>query len=294
VVIGNKDVGDQFVGNNQIKFVDEDTLYDGMTFNTIKNIIEEIYPSAIRKTGWYFQQFLKIAYALISESNAYLVWDGDTIPLKRLEFINSESGRYYFNLIKTRARFVQAYFNTLGKLFYPPLKRVIKESFISEHMIIDVKIMKEMISSIETNKNLCGDTFFERILRIIDRNSLGIGGFSEFETYGTYVYTKYPEKVEFRDLRTMRHGKVYFGDSPKIEDLEWARADYDTISFEGFESKWPISFLWQNTFVQAHFHMESVNKVVFPMISQHHEIIRAAKFMRARVRGIIDKGEEQK
>ena len=168
------------------------------------------------------------------------------------------------------------FFDTLEKLFCPPLKKVIEESFVSEHMIIDVKIMKEMISNIETNKNLCGDTFFERILRIIDKNSF-ITGFSEYETHGTYICTKYPEKVEFRYLRTNRVAKVYFGNSPKIEDLEWAGADYDTISFEGFESEWFIPFLWRNTFVQAHFHMESVGRIVFPMIWGHHAIRRTAK-----------------
>lgn len=110
-VIGSAKVGERFGGDPRVRFVCEDSLYEGMTFARIKTILEQRDPGAGRRTGWYFQQFLKMAYALCCEAKAYLVWDGDTLPLRKLTF--EENGKYLFNL---KEEYHLPYFATMQKL----------------------------------------------------------------------------------------------------------------------------------------------------------------------------------
>ena len=50
------------------------------------------------KPGWYYQQFLKMAYASKCECGYYMSWDSDTIPLRRIEMFDRED-RPYFDMI---------------------------------------------------------------------------------------------------------------------------------------------------------------------------------------------------
>ena len=46
-------------------------------------------------TGWYYQQFLKMQYAFVCRDEYYMVWDGDTIPCKKITMFQEESGKPY-------------------------------------------------------------------------------------------------------------------------------------------------------------------------------------------------------
>ena len=56
------------------------------------------------------------------------------------------------------------------------------ESFIAEHMLFNVKIVKEFLYKIEQNDAVFGNKFFEKILYASDFSKQG-NVFSEFETY---------------------------------------------------------------------------------------------------------------
>ena len=105
------------------------------------------------------------------------------------------------------------------------------ESFISEHMLFDSRIVKQMIEEIEHNKWLKGKSFFEKILRATAFD-VRPQAFSEFETYGTYCEYNYPQYYKKRHLRTFRAGKMFLGDRPSREILDWVGKCIDTISFE--------------------------------------------------------------
>ena len=42
------------------------------------------------RPGWYYQQFLKMAFSNWSKSRYYMAWDADTIPLRKKEMFNCE------------------------------------------------------------------------------------------------------------------------------------------------------------------------------------------------------------
>ena len=94
--------------------------------------------------------------------------------------------------------------------------------------------LTEQNPQIEKNGN---NECYINILDSISREELALSGFSEFETYGTYVETYLKGKYLYRDIDTLRNGKKYFSTVPSDEILEWLAKDYACISFE----KWDIN-----------------------------------------------------
>jgi hypothetical protein len=181
---------------------------------------------------WYFQQFLKMAYSFKSETQYYLIWDSDTIPLNPIHFFINDGDKLKCMFTMKDEHHVP-YFKTINVLFDGKVFKLTNKSFIAEHMMIDKDIMLEIIHKIDDNAKIPGNNFFEKILYAIDRNEISSSGFSEFETYGNYVLKYYPEKYCLRQLRTFREGSL-FVDKPAINErvLNWIAKSYDTISFE--------------------------------------------------------------
>ena len=125
------------------------------------------------------------------------------------------------------------YFATINRLFNGEVQRFdTKVSFIAEHMIFDCSIVKEIITKIQKNSLLIGNSWWEKILRAIDPADLIGSGFSEFETYGNYVFKFHPDLVKLRSLRTLRQGAYFLGNSPSCEQLDWAGNGFDIVSIE--------------------------------------------------------------
>ena len=177
------------------------------------------------------QQFIKLGLAKIADDDYYLVWDGDTVPLNPLSFFDM-AGRPYFNL---KREYFHAYFHTIERLF--GLKKLVRESFISEHMLFNSEAAGKMLSEIEENQNLEGKFFWQKILHAADLLHADFikddqRFFSEFETFGTFCTAFYPDLYARRKLRTLRHGSDFLGFSSSAEILDWCAKDFDTISFE--------------------------------------------------------------
>lgn len=233
------------ISDPNIRLEDEDCIFPEMTLKRLKDVIKERGGLASR-TGWYFQQFLKMAWAYKTKENRYLVWDSDTIPLNPLSFI--ENNNILFN---QKTEYNQPYFETINTLFHGKITRKINGSFIAEHMVIDSGIMKRMLDEISFDINLKGESFWEKILYSVPETSLSHSGFSEFETYGNYALSV-SDVYSPRILRTLRSGRVFLGTSPSKKQLDDASKYYDLVSIEspsqsfGLASKvmpWTTKFL---------------------------------------------------
>lgn len=228
VVIGNRKINeliDQDFGRNSlVSFIDEDTMINGLSFQYLRNIIAS--RNAEKRTGWYFQQLLKLGYALLTEDDYYITWDADMIPLKEISFFDKEN----HPLFSTSNEYNGWYFVTLKKLLN--IDKCIKGSFISEHMVFNRKIVRTMLDEIESDS---GIKWYDRIIESVSDEFLPGSGFSEFETYGSYCVSKYPEEYRFRNLHALRGGKTIFGEIPDTEVLKWLSKCFDTISFEKFD-----------------------------------------------------------
>lgn len=208
--------------------IDEDLLVPK------ENLIKLFNIRGINETdriGWYEQQFLKMSYSRICKNDYYLLWDADTIPINKINMF--DNGYPIFD-IKTEHH--QPYFNTI-KLLLPSLK-FSKFSYISEHMIIKTEFMKNLLEKIEKNNVIQGKNFWDKILMSIDKKDITQSGFSEFETYGSFVDTYYPNYYKHRKWSSKREMVKFFGKIDNLcqSDFDWLAKDFNSISFE----KWDI------------------------------------------------------
>lgn len=211
--------------NIGVIYLDENEIFPEMNIEIIKKYVGE------KRAGWYFQQFLKMSYAYICKDEYYLVWDADTIPLKKMYFEDFTDQKKIFTI---KEEYHKPYFSTLRKLFNNEIERSGNFSFIAEHMLINKKIMLELINKIENNNEIQGGRFFEKILYAINKEDLIGSGFSEYETYGNYVMKMYPQLYKIRTLKTLREGAHYLGLKPSHKMLEWIAKEYDTVSLENW------------------------------------------------------------
>ena len=239
--IGTKEVGDiaenDAVIGSRVKWVDEnelvsfDQVHECMT-ERLKNIYgSESVPRGV--TGWYYQQFLKMQYAFICNDEYYLVWDGDTVPCRKISMFSPETGQPYLDL---KHEYHPEYFDTMGKIL-PGFAKVIERSFISEHMLFRCDIMKSLVTDIECNASIPGEHFWEKIINAIPPEKICDSSFSEFETYGTYCALRNPNTYRLREWHSFRMGASFFDmDTISERDFEWLGKDFDAISFEKGQS----------------------------------------------------------
>lgn len=228
--IGDSEVGNlsaKLRENSRFEYINEEEI---LPFYKVKEYFANIlgYEDVPRGlVGWYYQQFLKMSYANLCKDKYYLAWDGDTVPVRPVELFCGDVP--YFDM---KREYHRPYFDTIQKLF-PSLNKVIEKSFISEHMVFDKEIMRKMLTNIETAEYLSGDTYCEKILRCVGREGLTSNSFSEFELYGTYVETYFPNAYLLRSWTSYRNCGQYFSpDNISEEEMDWLGKDFCAITFE--------------------------------------------------------------
>jgi hypothetical protein len=209
-------------GQEYVTILDENTLIDGLTFDGIKEIAHRY--TSCTSPGWFYQQFLKYGFALTPYAKKYyLSWDADTIPIAKISFFENErpvfTRKYEYN---------DNYFATVEKIL--GLKKIVPFSFVAEHMVFESKIVKEILDIIAVC-NVEGSSWAEKIMRAGNFDHI-FPPFSEFETYGTYVMTYYPDRYDVRQLNTFRHGGWIKGRLISDKMLDKLSFDVDSISFE--------------------------------------------------------------
>lgn len=209
-----------------VELLDEDGITNGLTFKAVEKYFSNRFNNTTR-VGWYFQQFIKMAYCYISHDDSYLLWDADTIPLHPIEF--QVDGKYYLDV---KDEFHEPYFHTLKSIL--SLNKEIDKSFIAEHMIINKYYMQELIELIMKKESLKGGLFFERILNAISDADMFPSGFSEYETYGTFINRYHHDTFELRRIKSLRLTRRIFGDCIDDELISWVAntSEYSIISIE--------------------------------------------------------------
>lgn len=238
--VGNADVARLVEISNlgdKVRFLDENAI---LPFDAVHEVMKQALKEVLQGqelprgiTGWYYQQFLKMQYACMCEDDYYLVWDGDTIPCRPFSMFHEASGIPYLDL---KTEYHKEYFDTLSKLI-PGMHKCIEKSFISEHMLIHGGTMRRLLQDIETNGDIPGNAFWEKVIHSIDTGNLQSNSFSEFETYGTYVALRCPDTYRLRSWHSFRYGGVFYSlDTISVDDYEWLGKDFYAISFEKGDS----------------------------------------------------------
>ena len=209
---------------SQCVVLDENNLIEGLSFEGVKNLISRHAPQHVSITGWYFQQFLKLGFALSKYCKVYyLSWDADTLPLAPIVFFESDHILY-----NPKSENHVNYFSTMESLL--GFGRIVDHSFISESIMFSSKIVREMIADIE-KAPVEGDNWISKIINACDMEQ-SVQAFSEFETYGNYCSIKYPELYQQRHLNTFREAGMICGRQISEKRLLKMSFDLDMASFE--------------------------------------------------------------
>nr|WP_199731632.1 DUF6492 family protein [Cohnella endophytica] len=129
------------------------------------------------RSGWLYQQLLKLGSSSFVGQRYYLVMDADTILIRPHRFLANGKQTFY-----CRSWSQPEYFVTYRKLMGKRAAR--PRSFVTHYMMFDKTKLKTLKDNIE---NRHGKIWYKAIIGSINRTKQF--GFSEYETYGNYVYS---------------------------------------------------------------------------------------------------------
>ncbi len=197
--------------------------------NAKDKIIQKLDKNNQHRVGWYLQQFVKIAAVLENDpASTVLIWDADTVPLKPLEFINSEGKLIYYQGEEYRKSYFDFIEIALG------LKRTQTFSFIAQSLTTRVSWAKELFDSLESSTKM---PWIDAVL--FHLNPAEPAGFAEFETLGTWIWHHHQDEIIVSDRSWYRNGLSLVGNPMSLSKLAWKglAKSYDFISFEVWDKK---------------------------------------------------------
>ncbi len=189
IVISNRKLTDQAEWFNEKKFP--------FSIQEVARHLPVPKDSALtfKRTGWYFQQLLKLyaCYVIPKVSSNVLCLDADTIFLNQVEFIDS-SGTPLYN---PGIEYHKPYFIHMQKLL-PGLDRFYAEhSGISHHMLFQKEALNDLFKRVELQHSM---EFWKAFCVCVDPEEVSGSGASEYETYFNFLsYTS--RKARIRKLK---------------------------------------------------------------------------------------------
>jgi hypothetical protein len=192
-------------------------------------ITQTLTPENQDRVGWYLQQFVKISAVLTHDDrDVVVIWDADTVPLKKLEFINSHGQFIYYKGDEYRKSYFDFIERALG------LKRTQNFSFIAQSLILKVSWARELTNTLVQKTKL---PWFDAILLFLDRAEPA--GFAEFETLGTWIWNYHRDELIISERPWHRNGLSLVGNPLKLSQSTWRglAKSYDFIGFEVWDVK---------------------------------------------------------
>lgn len=201
---------EKFCEEQNLVFIDENIVLP----ITVRDI--NYNPNGINRSGWIFQQLLKLNSDTLTDKEYFLIVDSDTVFSRPQTFIN-KNGKM---LLNCSDEYHKPYFDTYKKLI--PLDKRYKKSFVCHHMLFSVKYLRELKKVIENNT---GMIWWRAILSNLDNNECSC--FSEYETYGNYMFFYHNDKIY---LRYWYNKAVLLKDFDKIKHKD----AYKSISMHAY------------------------------------------------------------
>lgn len=138
------------------------------------------------RSGWLFQQLLKLSADNIITQDYFLVIDSDTIFTRPKIFLYKNK-----MIFDQSEEWHEPYHNVFNKIF--GFKTKSRLSFITHYMLFNKYYLKEMKQYIEQKH---GKVWIDVVLENVDYNSNS--GFSEYETFGNFML-EYHKKSMIRE-----------------------------------------------------------------------------------------------
>ncbi|MCV9952131.1 DUF6492 family protein [Paenibacillus sp. BT-177] len=197
--------------NKKCTFIDEKTVLP-ITKNHIR-----YGTTRWDRSGWLYQQLLKMNGDKISKTSFFLVIDADTILIRPHTFRKDGKTIFYY-----RSWSQPEYFRTYRKLM--GVKAPSPKSFVTHYMLFEKTRLAQLKQVIETRH---GEPWYNAIIQSIDRTKQF--GFSEYETYANYLYSNQPSRMILRNsLNKALHSRA---SSLSPKQLDVYAQSYRSLSF---------------------------------------------------------------
>ncbi len=183
-----------------------DVVPESFYLPTVLQLLREQFPADLSyRAGWYLQQFLKIE-AIRSDPRDCdcLIWDADTVPVRRLEFWDDEQ-RFILRTGIHQPAIHPPYFSLISSLF--GIERKFDTSFISQCFPVRSRWIREMCDQLARKHHV--DHWFEPVVNYVVEHPSPCG-FSEYETIGLWVLENYCEDIVLQDGNYFRPANNLF------------------------------------------------------------------------------------
>ena len=154
----------------------------------------QIYRNKLfKRLNWYYQQIIKISFIInnkICKKNNLVLWDADTLILKKIDFFKKHKSINYANVFE----YHRPYFLTCEKLLNTKIPRKYLSS-INQFIAISPQENKFIKSKFRNNKtkSINSEIIFNKVIQSIysGNKDFNHSMFSEYETFGLCNYLKY-------------------------------------------------------------------------------------------------------
>lgn len=215
------------IGEIYIVAPDHAQIKDVCEKNMCKFVCEDsVLPITKREagSGWMLQQLLKLNGEIICSNENFLAIDADTVMIAPHIFIHHNQYVFYCaDQYWDNKPMFDHYQKLMG------MEAVAPVSLINHYMFFNKTHLAQMKELIESRH---GMPWYQAILEKSDPNAFV--PFSEFETYGNYMLSKFPNKVILNRGKNLdyRQGQL---ELLSTLDLNKTRRSYKSISFHNRE-----------------------------------------------------------
>ena len=177
---------------------------------------------------FYYEAFVKMAYAWCCTEEYYLLWDAVEQPCRRTVF-RAEDGRTYMDICReSEAEGEDFLLNTL----LPGRRKLSDRSFRTGHMLIRTAYMREMMELIEKSDKHRDGCFWEQILYFTEAGSLTEKSFSPYTLYGYYMMMMHSDACLLRNWNCFcLDGDLMDAARFSGQDAKWLGEEFDSARF---------------------------------------------------------------
>jgi hypothetical protein len=182
VIVPNLEVDScraMFQESKNLEIINEDDLLSEDSRSALKKRFGERY-------GWVLQQLLKIQFVLGARSDGVLIVDADTLLLRQRPWLDTDS----VQILTPSDEFNESYYDYL--FHFDVCSRNPRYTFVSHHMLLQPKYLKEMISFTKWNDV---DGIIKSLVSYPFKNMES--PFSiDYEAYAQYLSNRHPSAVK--------------------------------------------------------------------------------------------------
>jgi hypothetical protein len=170
------------------------------------------------RAGWLTQQFLGLLHVATAARGPCLVWDADTLMVRRQTLLDGTVAALPISLEHHRP-----YFDLIRRLV-PTLPLPHWSSTVAHHMLMEPPLLRRLLAEVEGHA--AAGPWWSVILGHVDRREQSCMG--DYELYGQWVRHRHPDRVRLVGFRNLALSRRRFSRA-RVEALVRSRR-LDSVS----------------------------------------------------------------